>query len=142
VAQGFTIRETDAPDEAYMPIWEPLLAFNQQVVGNAAGQAFAQVITLDDREEVLGGLWGQSLWGSFYVGLTFVPEALRGTGVGSGLIRRAEDVARDRDCHVMWVDTYEFQAREFYERHGFEIFGQIDGPAPMFPRYFMKKSLA
>ena len=34
----------------------------------------------------------------------------------------------------MVTDTYAFQARTFYERLGFEVFGQIDGPAPMFPR--------
>ena len=51
----------------------------------------------------------------------------------------AEAVARG--CHGLWLDTYAFQARAFYERLGFAVFGQIDGPAPMFPRFFMSKRL-
>ena len=108
-------------------------------MGNAEGQAFALLITPEDSEDILGGLWALSLWGSFYVGLTFVPKDFRGTGVGSDLMQKAESEAVARGCQNMWVDTYDFQARVFYERHGFAIFGQIDGPAPMFPRYFMKK---
>lgn len=42
----------------------------------------------------------------------------------------------------MWLDTYAFQARAFYERLGFAVFGQIEGPPPMFPRYFMQKVLS
>jgi hypothetical protein len=41
----------------------------------------------------------------------------------------------------MWLDTYAFQARQFYERLGFEVFGQLDGLKPFFPRYFLKKTL-
>ena len=64
-----------------------------------------------------------------------------GRGLGSELMRRAEAEAQTRGCRQMWLDTYAFQARGFYERLGFEVFGQIDGPAPMFPRYFMQKRL-
>lgn len=41
----------------------------------------------------------------------------------------------------MWLDTFQFQARPFYERLGFEVFGRLEGLAPYFPRYFMKKTL-
>jgi hypothetical protein len=42
----------------------------------------------------------------------------------------------------MWLDTFDFQARPFYERLGFGVFGRLDGLAPFFPRNFMKKTLA
>jgi ribosomal protein S18 acetylase RimI-like enzyme len=41
----------------------------------------------------------------------------------------------------MWLDTFAFQARAFYERLGFEVFGRLDGLAPYYPRYFMQKTL-
>ena len=125
-----------------MPIWGPLLAFNQEMVGYAEGEAFALLITPDDSDEVQGGLWALSLWGSFYIALVVVPKAQRGSGLGAELMHRAEEEARKRGCRQMWLDTYAFQARPFYERLGFSLFGQIDGPAPMFPRYFMQKLLA
>lgn len=135
------IRGTASPDDAYMPIWAPLLAFNEKTVGNAQGEPFALTITQPDSEAVLGGVWGLSLWGSFYIGLLVAPEGARGQGLGTRLMAQAEAEARSRGCRNLWLDTYAFQARAFYERLGFAVFGQIDGPAPMFPRYFMRKDL-
>jgi GNAT superfamily N-acetyltransferase len=135
------IQQADRPDDAYMPIWAPLLRFNQQAVGDAEGSPFALTITRPGSDEILGGLWALSLWGSFYIGLVVTPQDARGQGVGRDLMARAEAEGRLRGCRMMWLDTYAFQARAFYERLGFEVFGQIDGPAPMFPRYFMQKPL-
>lgn len=135
------IRGAASPDDAYMPIWAPLLAFNEKTVGNAQGEPFALTITEPDSEEVLGGLWGLSLWGSFYIGLLVTPEGARGQGLGTRLMAQAEAEAVARGCRQMWLDTYAFQARLFYERLGFSVFGQIDGPAPVFPRVFMQKTL-
>ena len=135
------IRGAANPDDAYMPIWAPLLAFNQKTVRDSQGLPFALTITEPDSEEVLGGLWALSLWGSFYIGLVVTPEGARGEGLGSELMARAEAEAVARGCRNMWLDTYAFQARAFYERLGFAVFGQIDGPAPMFPRWFMRKDL-
>lgn len=90
---------------------------------------------------MLGGLWAQSVWGSFYIYILVAPEGARGQGLGSEMMLLAEAEARARGCRQMALDTYAFQARPFYERLGFTVFGQIDGPAPMFPRYFMQKAL-
>ncbi len=133
-------RAADA-DAAYMPIWAPLLAFNQETVGDAQGQPFALVITNSGSEEVLGGLWALSLWGSFYIGLVVAPKDARGQGLGAELMAQAEAEALARGCRQMWLDTYAFQAAPFYASLGFEQFGRIDGPAPMFPRVFMQKML-
>ena len=138
----FSIQPAPDADAAYTPIWTPLLRFNQETVGQADGEPFALVITGQGSPDVLGGLWALSLWGSFYIALVVTPEGARGQGLGTELMRRAEAEAVSRECRQMWLDTYAFQARGFYERLGFVVFGQIDGPAPFFPRYFMQKALA
>ena len=137
-----SINRAATPDNVYMPIWTPLLAFNQQTVGEAQGQAFALTITSPARDDVLGGLWAQSLWGSFYIALVVAPEGARGQGLGTRLMELAHAEAVARGCRSMWLDTYAFQARGFYERLGFSVFGQIDGPPPVFPRVFMQKLLS
>lgn len=138
----YSIARAADPGAAYAPIWAPLLAYNQSTVGGAEGDPFALVITRERDRAVAGGLWALALWGSFYIGLVVVPSDARRQGWGRHLMQRAEEEARIRGCRQMWLDTYAFQARPFYERLGFEVFGQIDGPAPVFPRYFMQKLLS
>ncbi|MDO8411159.1 MAG: GNAT family N-acetyltransferase [Phenylobacterium sp.] len=138
----YTIAAAADPGAAYMPIWAPLLAFNQTIASEAEGTSFALTLSHDGAPAVAGGLWALALWGSFYIGLVVVPEHARGQGFGRELMRQAEDEARRLTCRHMWLDTYAFQARPFYERLGFEVFGQLDGPSPIFPRYFMQKRLA
>jgi GNAT superfamily N-acetyltransferase len=87
-------------------------------------------------------LWGRSLWGSLLVDIVFVPQALRGNRIGTRLLQQAEAEAIRRGCRDMWLDTYAFQARAFYEKLGFTVFGRLDGPEPIFPRFFLKKNLA
>jgi GNAT superfamily N-acetyltransferase len=137
----FKITRADHPGAAYDPIWAPLRQFNIDRVGAADGTPFALTIGRDGQTGIAGGLWALALWGSFYIALVVVPAEARGRGLGRALMRGAEDEAVRLGCRQMWLDTYAFQARGFYERLGFEVFGQIDGPAPMFPRFFMQKIL-
>ncbi len=138
----YTLRETDTPSlESYRQGLAVLRDFTGKTVGPPDNRDFALLITAPGEEAVLGGLWGQSRWGAFYVDMIVVPEALRGAGVGTGLMTRAEAEARARGCHLMWLDTYAFQARPFYEGLGFEVFAEMEGPAPFYPRWFMRKTL-
>jgi GNAT superfamily N-acetyltransferase len=126
---------------AHDALLNALVAFNAQAAGDPEQKVFALTIAHPDTGAVEGGLWAMSLWGSFYIALVIVPEAARGQGLGVQLMRQAEDQARAWGCHNLWLDTFAFQARPFYERLGFSVFGQLDGPGPAFPRYFMQKTL-
>lgn len=90
-----------SPDEAYSHIWSPQLAFNQAAVGHAKGEPYALEIRSRGDAQIKGGLWALSLWGSFYFALVVIPENLRGKGVGTELMRRAEQEARIRGCRQM-----------------------------------------
>jgi len=136
------IHETHSPSlESYQQGLAVLREFTGKAVGAPDNRDFALLIRAPGEKAVQGGLWAQSRWGAFYVDMIVVPEALRGAGVGTELMTRAEAEARARGCHLMWLDTYAFQARPFYEKLGFEVFAQMDGPEPFYPRWFMRKAL-
>lgn len=140
---SFEIHQTETPSlESYQQGLAVLRAFTGEAVGPPDNRDFALLIRTPGEAAVRGGLWAQSRWGAFYVDMVVVPETLRGTGVGTDLMTRAEAEARARGCHLMWLDTYAFQARPFYERLGFEVFARMDGPEPFYPRWFMRKLLA
>lgn len=138
-----TITTTDNPSpETCAEILATLRRFTTNTVGAPDNLDFGALVKHPETDAVIGGLIGSSRWGAFFIDMIALPDELRGQGLGSRLIEVAEGEARRRHCHLMWLDTYEFQARVFYERHGFEVFGHFDGPAPIYPRYFMKKVLA
>ncbi|MBZ6075483.1 GNAT family N-acetyltransferase [Microvirga puerhi] len=135
--------ETAAPSAgAYKALLSELRRFTTEAVGKPDNSDFAVLILDPDTKEPKGGLWAQSRWGGFYIDMLMVPESMRGKGAGTRLMQSAEAEARRRNCRHIWLDTYAFQAKPFYEKLGFSIFGQIDGPAPIYPRFFMKKELS
>jgi len=91
--------------------------------------------------EPAGGLWGKTAYNWCFVELFVVPEQFRGQDIGSKVLAQAEDIARARGCIGLWLDTYWFQARSFYEKQGYEVFGELPDYPRGGPRYFLKKSL-
>lgn len=134
-------RTDDPKPEDYQELWALLRAYNVQQVGHCAPWPFAVLLRDPHGMKMAGGVWGFSLWGSFYVDMLVAPDGRRGQGLGGDLLDEAEVEARNRGCHIIWLDTFAFQARPFYEARGYREFGRLNGPTPMFPRFFMVKDL-
>jgi GNAT superfamily N-acetyltransferase len=100
---------------------------------------FAFFVREPGTQRPVGGLTGWTDHDWFFVHLLYLPEHLRGQGHGRDLMERAEAFARGRGCIGMWLDTYSFQARPFYESLGFHVFGTIDDHPIGGARYFMQK---
>src|SRR5262245_65457555 len=96
-----------------------LKAYNESRAGPSDYRPLALLLR-EAEGETIGGLWGRSMYDWLYVELLAVPEPLRLKGVGSQLMRRAEAVAVERGCVGVWVDTYGFQGRGFYEKLDYE----------------------
>lgn len=137
----YKLSVTDVADDSVQAaIRAPLVAYNQDKAGTSDYRAL--VVTLTDLEgKVIGGLWGGTAYSWLFVELLFVPEHLRGRGLGKTLLQQAEQEASKRGCRNAWLDTYEFQARGFYEHLGYRCFGELPDYPPGFSRYFLTKRL-
>ncbi|MDH4383459.1 MAG: GNAT family N-acetyltransferase [Gammaproteobacteria bacterium] len=135
------LKLSDEADQAVRrAIATPLNAFNDAKAGIDPWRPL--VITLTDNAgAIVGGLWGSTGYTWLYVELLVVPETQRGSGIGTRLLALAESEARGRGCTSAWLDTFEFQARGFYERLGYECFGELKEYPPGFARFFMRKNL-
>jgi GNAT superfamily N-acetyltransferase len=132
---------TDAPDPADRDaIVDGLNRYNQDETGGAASQPLA-VLIRSDGGITTGGLLGRTWLGWLYVELLYVPDGLRGSGVGRDLMLRAETEARARGCIGIWLNTFSFQARGFYEKLGFTLLGRIEDYPPGHQRFFLQKRL-
>ncbi len=117
-----------------------LMGFNESVVGPATVSGFALYIR-DADGTIRGGLTGFRAWKWVSVDLLWVDAALRGSGYGSALLDAAEAAGREAGCTDVRLDTYEFQARPFYERRGYHVWGILDGYPAGGRTFHMRKSL-
>lgn len=93
------------------------------------------------RGETMGGLLG-AIWGGWlHITFLWVDEAERGKGWATKLMDEAEAYAIERKCHSVELDTHSFQARPFYERRGYEVFGTLDDYPKGHKKFFLRKKL-
>jgi len=122
-------------------IEDGLAAFNREKFGRVDAQTLDVLVRDDKSGETVGGILGHTSLGLFFLDLFYLPEALRGGGLGSRLIIQAENEARRRGCTAALVYTVTFQAPGFYERHGYRRFGEIACPPDGATRIFLTKPL-
>lgn len=131
----------EAPGEAdRQAVLDQIIAYNEAAVGPAHYQPVA-IMLEDENGAVLGGLWGKTAYDWMFVELLAIAPELRGRDHGTALMREAERVARARGCAGIWLDSYSFQARGFYEKLGYEVFGSIPGHPRGGERFFFRKYL-
>ena len=132
--------EPQASPEEITFVREAIARFNVAVTRDTYYSPLA-IFLRDERDAVLGGAFGD-IWGGWLeLTLLWVAEPVRGKGYGKRLLRAAEDEARAQGCRGIYLETFGFQARPFYERFGYEVFAELpDRPAGN-TSYFMKKTL-
>lgn len=118
------------------------LVENEAAEGRDGGYQPYSVLLRDEAGAVIGGLHGYQLFDWLFIQYVAVPVALKGQGLGTELMARAEAWARSRNLAGMWLDTFAFQAKPFYERLGFSVFGTIEDHPRGSRRYFLHKRLA
>jgi ribosomal protein S18 acetylase RimI-like enzyme len=117
--------ETEPDPKAVQFLDDQIYAFNAARTGYDDGKLLA-IFVRDGAGAISAGLHGWTWGGYCYIRFLWVREHLRGQGLGSRLLRRAEEEARARGALQVVLDTHSFQAPEFYRRHGYEVFGEID----------------
>ena len=93
----------------------------------------------DEHGELMAGLIAETFGNWLQIEYLFVKEDLRGQGIGSQLLQQAESEAKKRNCRFAFVNTYQFQAPAFYQKHGYkEVFTLKDYPYTGQRHYYQK----
>jgi len=101
-----------------------------------------RILMRDKEGRVVGGTTASIFGGWLYVSLLWVEDLLRNRGYGTELMNRLEKEARRLGCQYAHLDTYSFEAKPFYERLGYEVFGVLENYPEGHCKYFLKKRLA
>lgn len=131
-----------APDEAdHAIILRGLWDYNDSRAGVSDLHRLGLLVRDAPSGPILGGLWARMSRGWMFIELLVLPEHARHAGLGTELMDRAEAAVRELDGRGVWLDTFSFQARPFYEKRGYAVFGEIpDYPAPH-SRFLLQKRL-
>jgi len=140
--EAYEIVYVEKPEEAaWGIIGQGLQKFNVQIAGEEQFQRLCFAVR-NSKQEIVGGALGELYWEWFHLDLMWLKEDLRGRGLGHRLLQAIEDEARRRGAKNVFLDTFSFQAPEFYQRHGYRVFGELADFPPGHRRYFLTKRLA
>jgi GNAT superfamily N-acetyltransferase len=117
-----------------------LLTFNKPFLGIDKPRHLS-IIARSDQDGIVGGVLGETKWDWMYIGWLWVSETHRAQGVGTRLMRDAEQEAVAMGCHHAHLTTLDFQARVFYEKLGYEVFAALEDYPRGHTRFMMKKKL-
>jgi GNAT superfamily N-acetyltransferase len=131
---------TSVEDPPWDVIGGALTAYNTQMAGDDQGQNLCFVLKSPE-DEITGGVIGATYWDWLYVNLMWVQEDLRGRGFGRQLLSLAEEEARRRGAKNAYLDTFSFQAPDFYKSLGYKEFGRLENFPTGHTRYFLTKAL-
>jgi GNAT superfamily N-acetyltransferase len=139
--EEYRIVYVDKPEKsAWGIIGQGINHYNIQHAGDEKFQRLCFALHAAD-QEIVGGVIGEIYWGWFHIDLLWVRDELRGRGYGHRLLATAEDEARRRGAKNAYLDTFSFQAPDFYKQHGYRVFGELGDFPPGHRRYFLTKQL-
>lgn len=102
-----------------------------------------RLVAKNEKDEIIGGIFGSvGYYAGFNISTLWVREDARDKKVGSKLLIKAEEKAKKIGAKLAILDTFSFQAKDFYIKNGYEVFGEIkDFPKVNQEFIFLKKIL-
>jgi GNAT superfamily N-acetyltransferase len=121
-----------------------LVAFNRESVPFEQSEDWISLskVMKDDSGQVIAGINSVLYcWHVMSVSILYVDVAFRGMGYGKFLLEKTENEARELGGYMAHLDTFDFQAKDFYERLGYEVFGVLENCPRGHNRYYLRKQL-
>ena len=92
--------------------------------------------------DVLAGINSELYcWNCLYISILWVKEDCRKEGYGSALLNAVEKIAKEKGGKLVHLDTFDFQAKDFYLKNGYEVFGVLEDCPKGHKRYYLKKNI-
>lgn len=134
----------ESTDEEIGFIDKGIVEFNFSQVPFTQKPAFIPInrIIKDINGTVLAGINSVLYcWNCLYIDILWVKDEYRNSGFGSALLDEVEKMAKEKGCTLVHLDTFDFQAKDFYIKHKYEVFGVLDNCPTGHQRYYLKKDL-
>ena len=127
-----------ADDPTVGLIRDNLVSYNLMRMGRHPASGRFAIAARGPTGALVGGLVAGIDWDWLYIELLWVDAAQRGLGVGTALMNGAEEQAVKAGITRAHTTTASFQARPFYERRGYTVFGTLEGKPQNHTLFFLK----
>ncbi|MBT6539175.1 MAG: GNAT family N-acetyltransferase [Francisellaceae bacterium] len=134
---NFEVKNNPSPEEQKI-IRDGIIGFNQSIINDKPN--CINIVVKED-ENIIGGAIIYQHRDALYVDVLWCSENYRKKGIGSKLIAMVDTEAKSKSISKLFVDTYAFQAQEFYKKHGFKVIGTVPEYLLGHDRIFMRKDL-
>jgi GNAT superfamily N-acetyltransferase len=139
--QTYEIVPIEKPEQkVWGIIGQAINQYNTQQAGDEKAQRICFAVQGPD-QEIAGGVIAAVYWDWLFIDLMWMREDLRSQGFGNRLLKLVEEEARERGAKHAYLDTFSFQAPDFYKKHGYQVFGELRDFPPGHQRYFLRKEL-
>lgn len=125
-------------------ICDKLVEYNLSKVPKTQREEFISINKkiVDEHGSIIAGCIAKMYcWNVIYIDILWVDEKYRKSGLGTRLLNEIEAVALEEKCSLIHLDTFDFQAKDFYIKNGYEIFGVLEDCPKEHCRYYLKKKL-
>ncbi|MEH7459180.1 GNAT family N-acetyltransferase [Bacillus sp. JJ1127] len=135
------IQQTNSKDSEY--IRNKVIQYNMSVLPKEVKQPLEHVnfLVKDDAGKILGGITGTIYFYHLHIDFLWVDESVRHEGYGSQLLNKIEEFAKEKQCRLILLDSFSFQAPEFYKKHGYREFGVVEDHPKGYSQHFLEKRL-
>lgn len=132
----------DNPEPAALAAIQQGLADYNLLFSETDNHQLLTILLHDSNNQLAGGLLGGTYWRWLHIDILWLCEDLRQQGYGSRLLQTAEQEAVQRGCRHAHLETHDFQAVPFYQKHGYIIFAELADLPPNHIKYFLKKDIS
>ena len=136
------IEECSAEDRKI--VLDGLFNFNMKQVPatNPENWIHYDYIVRNDNQEIIAGILSTlGYWNGLEIKILWVKEEYRKSGIGTKLLMETENNAKAKGAIISFLDTFDFQAKGFYLKNGYTIFGILDDFPAGHKRYYLQKRL-
>lgn len=139
---NYTVSGCNGSDKAFLV--DKLVDYNLSQVPATQEENFIDLsrkVLSEDGKILAGIIVRMYCWRCIYIDTFWIDESMRGEGLGTLLFEEVERVAKENGSHLIHLDTFDFQAKDFYLAHGYSVFGELEDCPKGHTRYFMSKVL-
>lgn len=141
MTSDYSVSKASEEEKSY--IRRRLIEYNSEHISEELKSRYEEInLTVKDGDgHILGGLIGVLCWNWVEVDILWVYSGCRNQGYGKMLLSKVETIAAERNCTFIKLNTFSFQAPDFYRKNGYIEYASLEEAPTGHTHYFFRKDI-